>query len=84
MVLTVLYAGFAALTFLFSETLLEEMQLDDHDAPTTTRSNNMTFLSNTGYIGERFDVVRTNFVQAPPTANSMSAADHHNNHGTMA
>lgn len=85
MVLTVLYAGFAALTFTFSSTLLEEMAADyyEHDERnhhnTSHKSNNhfmTTAVSNfDGYIGERFDVVRTGFVAPPPAQTA---------HGTMA
>lgn len=61
MFLTVLYAGFAALTFAFSRTVLEELDEDERlDALGSTRSKSTHFPAGTtyknGYIGERFDV----------------------------
>jgi len=60
MFLTVLYAGFAALTFAFSKAVLSEMAADEHeDALASTRNHKNTahFVGGyDGYIGERFDV----------------------------
>jgi len=57
--LTVLYAGFAALTFAFSKDVLAENAIDEHEeALTSTRSKNTSHFVGgyDGYIGERFDV----------------------------
>ena len=69
MFLTVLYAGFAALTFSFSHSIIEEHAADEREealAAAHQYSSKMTphhhvgFNSNgyNGYIGERFDVHR--------------------------
>ena len=72
MFLTVLYAGFAGLTFAFSKSLLEELLIDDREEMSnrnkTLSSHNTTHFVgghhhfNDGYIGERFDVRRPNSV----------------------
>ena len=72
MFLTVLYAGFAALTFSFSHSIIEEHAADEREEALTAHhphqySSKMTphhhvgFNSNgyDGYIGERFDVHRS-------------------------
>jgi hypothetical protein len=80
MFLTVLYAGFAGLTFAFSKSVLEEL-LDDeqeeiarnkilsshnnHHHPTHFVGGHY----NDGYIGERFDVVR----RQPPVGGGFAA-----------
>ena len=59
MFLTVLYAGFAALTFTFSKTVLSEMECDEHEeALASTRNKSAAHFVGgyDGYIGERFDV----------------------------
>jgi hypothetical protein len=60
MVLTVLYAGFAALTFVFSKAVLTEMAEDENEDPlnsTRSKNKNAHFVTGyDGYIGERFDV----------------------------
>jgi hypothetical protein len=60
MVLTVLYAGFAALTFSFANSVIEEHENDEREeAMESTRSKaNSHFSGYDGYIGERFDVGR--------------------------
>jgi hypothetical protein len=73
MFLTVLYAGFAALTFSFSHSIIEEHAADEreealalahhaHQYPSkmTPHHHHVGFNSNgyDGYIGERFDVHR--------------------------
>ena len=70
MVLTVLYAGFAALTFAFSKAVLSEMAEDEHeDALNSTRSKNAHFVTGyDGYIGERFDVRPNSGFVAPTPA----------------
>ena len=70
MFLTVLYAGFAGLTFAFSKSVLEELLDDDREEMSSRNkilsSHNATHfvgghhLYNDGYIGERFDVRRPN------------------------
>jgi hypothetical protein len=77
MFLTVLYAGFAGLTFAFSQSVLEELLVDEReDSARKTSSNPTHFVGgyNDGYIGERFDVRRPpgagGFV-APPPENSI-------------
>ncbi len=58
MVLTVLYAGFAALTFMYSKSIMSEMADDEHEEGlSSTRSKNTHFVGGyDGYIGERFDI----------------------------
>jgi hypothetical protein len=81
MILTVLYGGFAALTFWWSKPILQEISADDlheesslqHNAyGVTGRSpskHHFVVASNgagyDGYIGERFDVRTSGFVGAP-------------------
>jgi len=73
MFLTVLYAGFAGLTFLFSQAVLEELVEDERLENSLVSSRGMSnpahFVGGyDGYIGERFDVRRSGaggFV-APP------------------
>lgn len=58
MFLTVVYAGFAALTFAFSHSIIEENNADAREeslsSSAMSKSTNPIFSS--GYIGERFDV----------------------------
>lgn len=57
MFLTVIYAGFAALTFAFSHSIIEENNADAREesySSSQKKSTNPIFTS--GYIGERFDV----------------------------
>lgn len=58
MFLTLLYAGFAAVMFVFSKALLEENAIDEQqETLASTRSHKPTFVGGyDGYIGERFDV----------------------------
>lgn len=60
MVLTVLYFGFAALSFSFANSVIEEHEYDEREeAMISTRSKvNPHFTGYDGYIGERFDVGR--------------------------
>jgi hypothetical protein len=79
MFLTILYAGFAALTYAFSTAILEELAADEREeAYNNTRSHLHHHKSQNhfvggfdGYIGERFDVRRTTgptgFVAPKPT-----------------
>ena len=69
MFLTVLYAGFAGLTFAFSKSVLEELLEDErHEnalASSRGKPNPTHFVggyvsASDGYIGERFDVRRSN------------------------
>lgn len=53
MVLTLLYAGFAALTFSFAQGVIEEHEADELEPALSS-----TIGGYDGYIGERFDVVR--------------------------
>lgn len=60
MVLTVLYAGFAALAFAYANTVVDEHAIDEREEGLIT-SRNQTVHFNAGYdgyIGERFDVGR--------------------------
>jgi hypothetical protein len=73
MFLTVLYAGFAALTFAFSNSVLEELDEEERLAALSSSRNPNTHFAgnsyNNGYIGERFDVRRGNaqgFVSPKP------------------
>lgn len=68
-VLTVIYAGFAALTLFYSHGVIDEYNMDELEEQmlTSTRHKQIVhFNVNTGYdgyIGERFDVGRpTGFV----------------------
>jgi hypothetical protein len=61
MFLTILYAGFAALSFFFSDDILQELALDEHAETLNGSRNKATnhFVGGyDGYIGERFDVRR--------------------------
>lgn len=71
MFLTVLYAGFAGLTFAFSKSVWEELLMEEREetAGAMRKPSNITnnaahhqFVGgyNDGYIGERFDVRRPN------------------------
>jgi hypothetical protein len=74
MFLTVLYAGFAGLTFAFSKSVLEELSEDEREESMTNTRNSKNpthFVGGyDGYIGERFDVRRsggpTGFVAPTP------------------
>lgn len=77
MFLTVLYAGFAGLTFAYSKSVLEELledeRLENALASARCKSNPTHFVGGyDGYIGERFDVRRngpTGFVAPVPEKN---------------
>jgi hypothetical protein len=59
MFLTVLYAGFAALTFAYSNGIMDEHAMDvREEAMLSTRNKTSHFNGYDGYIGERFDVGR--------------------------
>jgi len=62
MVLTVLYAGFAALTLAYATNVIDEHAVDERDEAimmTSTRNKTVHFNAGyDGYIGERFDVGR--------------------------
>jgi hypothetical protein len=61
MFLTILYAGFAALSFVFSTAVLEELAIDEQAEAMTGSQRKATnhFVGGyDGYIGERFDVRR--------------------------
>jgi hypothetical protein len=67
MVLTVIYAGFAALTFAYSNGVIDEYIMDEREEQLmlSTRNKNVVHFNTgyDGYIGERFDVGRpTGFV----------------------
>lgn len=76
MFLTVMYAGFAGLTFAYSKSVMEELDEDErttdfgHRPSQITSSHHHPFGYNNGYIGERFDIRRNapggGFVSAPP------------------
>ena len=80
MFLTVLYAGFAALTFSFSGSILEELADDEREeALNSTRGKQTSHFVGgyEGYIGDRFDVVRrpggpNGFVAPTPTDGTMT------------
>lgn len=61
MFLTVIYAGFAALTFAYSSSVMEEHAMDEREELIlSTRDKGVGhFNGYGGYIGERFDVGRT-------------------------
>lgn len=81
MFLTVLYAGFAGLSFAFSKSVLEELVSDEREEVSArnkilSSSNHPTHFVgghhyNDGYIGERFDVRR----QSGPGGFSAPAPD---------
>ena len=57
--LTVLYAGFAALTFAYANAVINETAMDEREeAMLSTRNKTGHFYGGDGYIGERFDVGR--------------------------
>jgi hypothetical protein len=62
MVLTILYAGFAALAFAYSNGVIEEQIMDEREEAMmlSTRSKTVGHFNAgyDGYIGERFDVGR--------------------------
>ena len=62
MVLTVLYAGFAALTFFYSNGVMDEYTLDEREEAMMLSTRNKTVVNFNvgydGYIGDRFDVGR--------------------------
>ena len=59
MFLTVVYASFAALTFTYANSIMEEHILDEREeAMLSTRNKTGHFNGYDGYIGERFDVGR--------------------------
>ena len=59
MFLTVLYAGFAALTYAYSNAVMSEHAMDEREeAMLSTRNKPGRFDTYGGYIGERFDVGR--------------------------
>jgi len=76
MFLTVLYAGFAGLTYAFSTSVLEELVMDEkEEALASSRSKGSHFVSGyDGYIGERFGVRPTagGFVAPQPTEGTMT------------
>jgi hypothetical protein len=58
MFLTILYGGFAALSFVYSTSILEELALDEQAEAQSGSRNKATNHFVGGYIGERFDVRR--------------------------
>jgi hypothetical protein len=72
MFLTVVYAGFAALTFAFSHSVLEENNADARvESYYDTRKISSNMFSS-GYIGERFDVRPQSGFVAPPNEGQMA------------
>ena len=78
MFLTILYAGFAALSFIFSWDVLEELAIDEHAEALNGSRNKATnhFVGGyDGYIGERFDVRRngaSSFVAPQPSDGTLA------------
>ena len=70
MFLTIMYAGFAALTFAFAKSVIEELSDDEREMQMTTpRSKSQGFVGGyDGYIGERFDVRRNAGFVGPQAA----------------
>jgi hypothetical protein len=67
MVLTVIYAGFAALTFAYSNGVIDEYIMDEREEQMMLTTRNKTVVRfNAGYdlyIGDRFDIGRpTGFI----------------------
>jgi hypothetical protein len=59
MFLTVVYAGFAALTFAYANSIMDEHSFDEREeAMLSTRNKTGQYMGYDGYIGERFDVGR--------------------------
>lgn len=77
MFLTILYAGFAAVTFIFSKSVLEELARDEPDEAVSTRQKTTNHFVGgyDGYIGERFDVRRNgapSFVAPQPADGTLT------------
>lgn len=81
MILTVLYAGFAALTLAYATNVIEEHAVDERDEVimmTSTRNKTVHYNSGyDGYIGERFDVGRprngpSSFVSTTPPDSTLA------------
>jgi len=78
MFLTVIYAGFAALTFAFSTSVMEEFDEEERlEAMANSRTGAAHFSAgatyNNGYIGERFDVRRgKGFVSPKPPEGTLT------------
>ena len=81
MVLTVLYAGFAALTLAYATSVIEEYAADEMEETimmTSTRNKSGHFNSGyDGYIGERFGVGRprngtASFVSTTPPDSTLA------------
>ena len=67
MFLTIIYAGFAALTFAYANGVMEEHAMDEREeAMISTRNKVGHFNGYNGYIGERFDVGRPTGRNGPP------------------
>lgn len=70
MVLTVIYFGFAALTFSFANGVMEETDEDEREEVMLSARNNTAnphhFAGYNGYIGERLDFGRPRSDFAPP------------------
>lgn len=65
MFLTVLYAGFAGLSFAYSKSIIEELAEDEREDANRSKVTTAHF-GYDGYIGERFDIRRSGFVSAQP------------------
>lgn len=57
MFLTVLYASFAALTFTYSKSIIEEHEADARQQSSISSRKVLHYNGYDGYIGERFDVL---------------------------
>ena len=81
MFLTVIYAGFAALTFAFSNAIMDEHAMDEREEAMLSTRNKTGHVSHfnagyDGYIGERFDVgMPRNHVGGPGAFVSPTPAD---------
>lgn len=74
MFLTVVYGCFAALTFAFSHSIIEENNADARKEAYSSGASKSTnpMFSSTGYIGERFDVRPSGGFVAPPDEGTLA------------
>ena len=73
--LTVLYAGFAVLTYLYGSSVLDELEQDERIEATNPKGTSQFAPTySNGYIGERFDVRRDSagFVSPGPPEGTLA------------
>jgi hypothetical protein len=75
-VLTIIYAGFAALTLAYANVIIDEYTMDEREESMLSTRNKAGVHFNSGYdgyIGERFDVGRPTGFVSPSTAEATLA-----------